>query len=123
MSTTNTSGVESEIKSLDLNEPSTVAAQIDPAAQVKIKPKKEAEVKFLLKTPKVIWIKLNFISLLKNIYLFYLLLKGTRDFNPIQMAVREKVFQNIIEVFQLHGAVTIDTPVFERKVSTLLFNA
>lgn len=31
------------------------------------------------------------------------------------MAVREKVFKTIIECFQLHGAVTIDTPVFERK--------
>ncbi len=32
------------------------------------------------------------------------------------MAVRDKVFKSIIETFQLHGAVTIDTPVFERKV-------
>ncbi len=31
------------------------------------------------------------------------------------MAVREKVFKHITEIFQLHGAVTIDTPVFERK--------
>ena len=32
------------------------------------------------------------------------------------MSVRDKVFKTIIECFQLHGAVTIDTPVFERKV-------
>ncbi|CAF0850393.1 unnamed protein product [Brachionus calyciflorus] len=57
------------------------------------KPKKESEAtKFLLKAPK-----------------------GTRDFDPLQMAVRENVFKTIIECFQLHGAVTIDTPVFERK--------
>lgn len=31
------------------------------------------------------------------------------------MAVRDNVFKKIIECFQLHGAVTIDTPVFERK--------
>jgi hypothetical protein len=42
--------------------------------------------------------------------------KGTRDFDAFQMAVREKVFNAIIECFKLHGAVTIDTPVFERKV-------
>jgi histidyl-tRNA synthetase len=54
------------------------------------KPKKEAA--FVLKTPK-----------------------GCRDFDPFQMSVREKVFKTIIECFQLHGAVTIDTPVFERK--------
>lgn len=41
--------------------------------------------------------------------------KGTRDFDPMQMAVRDNVFKKIIEIFQLHGAVTIDTPVFERK--------
>lgn len=33
----------------------------------------------------------------------------------MQMAVRDNVFKKIIEIFQLHGAVTIDTPVFERK--------
>ena len=54
--------------------------------------------------------------------MFLKLKKGTRDFNPIQMAVREKVFQNIVEIFQLHGAVTIDTPVFERKVFLKFMN-
>lgn len=34
------------------------------------------------------------------------------------MAVRDNVFKSIIDIFQLHGAVTIDTPVFERKVRT-----
>jgi hypothetical protein len=58
----------------------------------------KGEAKFLLKTPK-----------------------GTRDFDPFQMAVREKVFNMIIECFKLHGAVAIDTPVFERKVSRLSF--
>lgn len=41
--------------------------------------------------------------------------KGTRDFDPIQMVVREGVFRKITDCFQMHGAVTIDTPVFERK--------
>ncbi|GAV07018.1 hypothetical protein RvY_16912-2 [Ramazzottius varieornatus] len=41
--------------------------------------------------------------------------KGTRDFEPKQMAVREKVFKTIIDCFKLHGAETIDTPVFELK--------
>ena len=41
--------------------------------------------------------------------------KGTRDFQPDQMAVREKVINRIINVFKCHGAVTIDTPVFELK--------
>ncbi|XP_041356638.1 histidine--tRNA ligase, cytoplasmic-like isoform X2 [Gigantopelta aegis] len=41
--------------------------------------------------------------------------KGTRDFNPEQMAIREGVFNKIIQCFKRHGAETIDTPVFELK--------
>ncbi|KAG8133062.1 putative Histidyl-tRNA synthetase protein [Naja naja] len=41
--------------------------------------------------------------------------KGTRDFSPKQMAIREKIFSTIISCFKRHGAVTIDTPVFELK--------
>lgn len=41
--------------------------------------------------------------------------KGTRDFGPEQMAIREKVISIIVEAFKRHGAVTIDTPVFELK--------
>lgn len=41
--------------------------------------------------------------------------KGTRDFLPEEMALREKIFSTITRVFKRHGAVTIDTPVFERK--------
>lgn len=42
--------------------------------------------------------------------------QGTRDYNPKQMAIREKVFNTIIRCFKRHGAETIDTPVFELKV-------
>uniref|UniRef100_A0A5F8GWX1 Histidine--tRNA ligase, cytoplasmic n=1 Tax=Monodelphis domestica TaxID=13616 RepID=A0A5F8GWX1_MONDO len=52
----------------------------------------EGKQKFVLKTPK-----------------------GTRDYNPRQMAVREKVFDVIISCFKRHGAEVIDTPVFELK--------
>uniref|UniRef100_A0A1A7Z610 histidine--tRNA ligase n=1 Tax=Iconisemion striatum TaxID=60296 RepID=A0A1A7Z610_9TELE len=41
--------------------------------------------------------------------------KGTRDYNPKQMAIREKVFNTIVTCFKRHGAETIDTPVFELK--------
>lgn len=41
--------------------------------------------------------------------------KGTRDFAPSQMALRKKAFQIITDVFLKHGAVEIDTPVFELK--------
>ena len=43
--------------------------------------------------------------------------KGTRDYDLKQMAIREKVFSCIINCFKRHGAGTIDTPVFELKVS------
>ncbi|XP_015667088.1 histidine--tRNA ligase, cytoplasmic [Protobothrops mucrosquamatus] len=52
----------------------------------------EGKHKFVLKTPK-----------------------GTRDYNPKQMAIREKVFNVITQCFKRHGAETIDTPVFELK--------
>lgn len=45
--------------------------------------------------------------------------KGTRDFSPKQMAIREKVFGIIVSCFKRHGAETIDTPVFELKVRNL----
>uniref|UniRef100_A0A8I6ALV4 Histidine--tRNA ligase, cytoplasmic n=1 Tax=Rattus norvegicus TaxID=10116 RepID=A0A8I6ALV4_RAT len=47
----------------------------------------EGKQKFVLKTPK-----------------------GTRDYSPLQMAVREKVFDVIIHCFKRHGAEVIDRP-------------
>lgn len=41
--------------------------------------------------------------------------KGSRDMLPSQMAIKEKVFSVIKNVYKQHGAVEIDTPVFERK--------
>ncbi|CAN0408941.1 unnamed protein product [Discosporangium mesarthrocarpum] len=41
--------------------------------------------------------------------------KGAIDFLPEQMRVREKAFSIIRKVFKRHGAVEIDTPVFELK--------
>jgi histidyl-tRNA synthetase len=41
--------------------------------------------------------------------------KGTRDYNPQQMSLRQAVLDKIIAVFKKHGAETIDTPVFELK--------
>lgn len=41
--------------------------------------------------------------------------KGTKDHHPKDMIIREKIFSTITRVFKLHGAVTIDTPVFELK--------
>lgn len=50
------------------------------------------EVKFTLKTPK-----------------------GTRDWEPLSMSLRKRIFSTIEDVFTAHGGVTIDTPVFELK--------
>jgi histidyl-tRNA synthetase len=41
--------------------------------------------------------------------------KGTRDYLPEQMMIRQQAFSIIRRVFQAHGAVEIDTPVFELK--------
>jgi histidyl-tRNA synthetase len=41
--------------------------------------------------------------------------KGTRDYEPAQMKIRQQAFNIIRRVFESHGAVEIDTPVFELK--------
>lgn len=41
--------------------------------------------------------------------------KGSRDYGPAQMALRNNVIDHIVKVFRRHGAETIDTPVFELK--------
>jgi len=69
----------------------------EPKSGGKKKAKRSAEEKaagqkFVLKTPK-----------------------GMRDYGPAEMAIRQHVFEKIIGVFKLHGAVTIDTPVMELK--------
>lgn len=41
--------------------------------------------------------------------------KGTRDWTPDLMKIREEVFAIVTSIFKRHGATAIDTPVFERK--------
>ncbi|KAL9663616.1 hypothetical protein QQ045_019007 [Rhodiola kirilowii] len=41
--------------------------------------------------------------------------KGTRDFAKEQMAIREKAFAIVTDVFKRHGAAALDTPVFELR--------
>ena len=52
----------------------------------------KVELKFLVKTPK-----------------------GTRDYLPKTMNAREVAIETIKKCYKRHGAVTIDTPVFELK--------
>lgn len=47
--------------------------------------------------------------------------KGTKDYTPEEMALREQIFSTIIKTFKRHGAVTIDTPVFELKVGLTIY--
>ncbi len=41
--------------------------------------------------------------------------KGTRDYTPLQMSIKSKAMDMIKGIYQKHGAVEIDTPVFELK--------
>jgi len=43
--------------------------------------------------------------------------KGTQDYHPEQMMIRDKAFEIIRRVFKSHGALEIDTPVFELKAT------
>lgn len=40
---------------------------------------------------------------------------GTRDFHPQQVKIREEMFTTIRSIFERHGAVSIETPVFEHR--------
>ncbi|EEB05108.1 cytoplasmic histidine-tRNA ligase Hrs1 [Schizosaccharomyces japonicus yFS275] len=41
--------------------------------------------------------------------------KGTRDWAEKDVALREKIFGTVTDIFKRHGGVTLDTPVFELK--------
>ncbi|MCJ1272594.1 Cytoplasmic and mitochondrial histidine tRNA synthetase [Puttea exsequens] len=41
--------------------------------------------------------------------------KGTKDWEGKDMVLRDRIFSTITDVFKRHGAVTIDTPVFELR--------
>jgi len=41
--------------------------------------------------------------------------KGTRDYHPHEMVLREQVLSTVAGVFRLHGVGQIDTPVFELR--------
>ncbi|GFN84977.1 histidine--tRNA ligase, cytoplasmic [Plakobranchus ocellatus] len=72
--------------------PAKAKGESNKSKENKKQPGDEGPKKFVLKTPK-----------------------GTRDFAPEQMAIREQVFNKIVACFKRHGAETIDTPVFELK--------
>ncbi|NWI13695.1 SYHC protein, partial [Crypturellus soui] len=69
-----------------------IAKEVAKLLEMKAQLGDEGKPKFVLKTPK-----------------------GTRDYSPKQMAIRERVFSAIITCFKRHGAEVIDTPVFELK--------
>lgn len=41
--------------------------------------------------------------------------KGTKDWADKDMVIRQHIFQTLTNIFKKHGAITIDTPVFELK--------
>lgn len=75
--------------------------------------------KFVLKYPKVQQLLGNLVCFCYNHSHTVSPFQGTRDYDPFQMSIREKVFGVISTVFKRHGAVAISTPVFELKVLLL----
>lgn len=45
--------------------------------------------------------------------------KGVRDFHHDEVRVRERMFKIIEDIYKLHGAVTLETPVFELRETLL----
>ncbi|XP_046395364.1 histidine--tRNA ligase, cytoplasmic isoform X2 [Ischnura elegans] len=71
---------------------SQIAEEVSKLLELKAQLSDDGPQKFTLKTPK-----------------------GTRDYSPQQMVIRNRVLDKIITVFKKHGAETIDTPIFELK--------
>ncbi|KAF9144809.1 Cytoplasmic and mitochondrial histidine tRNA synthetase [Linnemannia schmuckeri] len=85
--------LKAELKALSLSDPdAAAAAAATPAGKPGKTDDKKGKGAFTLKNAK-----------------------GTKDYTPQEMAVREKIFSTIIKVFKKHGGITIDTPVFELK--------
>lgn len=70
----------------------SVPAAVSQAAAPAAKAAKVAKQSFTLKTPK-----------------------GTKDWGDSDMVIREGIFSHLRSLFQSHGGVTIDTPVFELR--------
>ncbi|KAK4047785.1 Cytoplasmic and mitochondrial histidine tRNA synthetase [Microbotryomycetes sp. JL221] len=68
--------------------------------------KSKSKKQFVLKTPKVR--QGDFMSV-------HFTEGGTKDWHPADMQLRQRIFRKITDVFETHGGVTIDTPVFELK--------
>ncbi|RUS26029.1 histidyl-tRNA synthetase, partial [Jimgerdemannia flammicorona] len=79
-------------------------SQLHAGDSAEKKKEKEEKGSFVLKTPKVHNGRGGFDH--QRVLDYY---------NDKEMAIREKVFSTITSVFKRHGAVTIDTPVFELK--------
>ena len=54
-----------------------------------------------------------------NIYYYIYSIKGTRDYGPLEMVIRQGALNVITRCFERHGAEQLDTPVFELKVTLI----
>ncbi|KRZ79710.1 Histidine--tRNA ligase, cytoplasmic [Trichinella papuae] len=77
---------------LEKKDSSIIDVEVSKLLELKAKLEDGNQKKFVLKAPK-----------------------GTRDYGPTQMAIREEVIRKVVQCFKRHGAQTIDTPVFELK--------
>lgn len=73
------------------NVPAAAKVAADQPKKISNK-KKDSKLQFQLKTPK-----------------------GTKDWADKDMVIREAIFDSLSKAFKRHGAVTIDTPVFELR--------
>lgn len=87
-------------------------ATAEGAAATKTKAKgkgKEVAPSFQLKVPKVRPVPPGHADRLNDSA------QGTKDHVPTEMFLRKQLFAAITRIFELHGGVTIDTPVFELR--------
>lgn len=80
-------------KSQNITNPATVSISVKDSKKHDVKQQdKKSKLQVSLKTPK-----------------------GTKDWADSDMVIREAIFSTLSSLFKRHGAVTIDTPVFELR--------
>lgn len=82
--------------------------------------KHESQRKFEIRCPRgtsLLFSELKNFPRVGFIFLFTskIVFSGTRDYGPQDMVLRKRVLDIVTECFKRHGAVTIDTPVFELR--------
>ncbi|KAK6541188.1 Cytoplasmic and mitochondrial histidine tRNA synthetase [Orbilia ellipsospora] len=97
------------LQSLTATSHRSVVRPVTPISPLVLHIQPQSKIRYSSKTPKDDPDEMGKQQItLKNV-------KGSRDWAGVDIAVRDKIFEKITTTFKKHGAVSLDTPVFELK--------